>query len=33
MYINPFVVGVMTTIMIELILVVGIAIINTFKNK
>ena len=33
MYMNPFVLGVMTTIMIELILVVGIAIINTFKNK
>lgn len=33
MYINPFVAGVVSTIVIELIILVGIAITNTFKNK
>ena len=33
MYINPFVAGVVSTIMIELIILVAIAITNTFKNK
>lgn len=33
MYINPFVAGALSIVMIELIIIVGIAIINTFKKK
>lgn len=33
MYINPFVAGVIATIMVELIIVIGIAIFNGTKKK
>ena len=33
MYINPFVAGVIATIMVELIIVIGIAIANGTKNN
>lgn len=33
MYINPFAAGVIATIMVELIIVIGIAIFNGTKNK
>lgn len=33
MYINPFVAGVIATIMVELILVLGFALFNGNKNK
>lgn len=33
MYINPFVAGVIATIMVELIIVIGIAIFNGSKNN
>ena len=33
MYINPFVAGVIATIMVELIIVIGIAIFNGTKNN
>lgn len=33
MYINPFVAGVIATIMVELIIVIGIVIFNGTKNN
>jgi hypothetical protein len=33
MYINPFVAGVLATIMVELIIVIGLAIFNNNKIK
>ena len=33
MYINPFVAGVIATVMVELILVLGIALFTDNKNK
>lgn len=33
MYINPFVAGVIATIMVELIILIGIAIFNGNKNN
>lgn len=33
MYINPFVAGVIATIIVELIIVIGIAIFNGSKNN
>lgn len=33
MYINPFVAGLIATIMVELIIVIGIAIFNGTKNN
>ena len=33
MYINPFAAGVIATIMVELIIVIGIAIFNGTKNN
>lgn len=32
MYINPFVAGVLATIMVELIILIGVAIFNTNKK-
>lgn len=32
MYINPFVAGVLTTIMVELVILIGVAIFNTNKK-
>ena len=33
MYINPFVAGVIATIMVELVLIIGFAIFNGSKNN
>ncbi len=32
MYINPFVAGVLATIMVELVILIGVAIFNTTKK-
>lgn len=32
MYINPFVAGVLATIMVELVILIGVAIFNTSKK-
>lgn len=33
MYINPFVAGILATILTEVIIVIGIAVYTTFKNN
>lgn len=33
MYINPFVAGIVVTIMVEMIIIIGYAIISSTKNK
>lgn len=33
MYINPFVAGVLATIMVELVILIGVAIFNTNKKQ